>query len=43
MRTRRNPNDLDFTEARFFEALDDPKFCYGHLQMLFNAYWKEGL
>lgn len=39
MRVRNNQDDPEFTEERFLKALDDSKFCYGHLQMLLNADW----
>ncbi len=39
MRSRGNQYDPEFTEERFLHALDNPRFCYGHLQMLLNADW----
>lgn len=39
MRTHDNTADPDFTEARFLEAINNPRFCFGHKMMLFNIGW----
>jgi len=39
MRIRNNPNDPDFNEDNFLQAIDNPRFCKGHLNILFNVEW----
>lgn len=39
MRVRGNPNDTDYSNDKYRKTIDDPRFCSGHLQTLFNITW----